>query len=363
MQFFIYVFQQLVDASLNFVVAVAGGIAVGLLAGWLISRIRDRLDDPPVEITVSLFSGYAAYLPAEELGFSGVLAAVTAGIYLGWLAPRISSAHVRMQSTAVWELVVFLFNAVLFIVVGLQLPGILDDLDGYGAAELIGLAAAICATVVGARFAWMFTLPYVVRALDRRPSQVERRVPWRERVVSSWAGMRGAVTLAAALALPLETDAGAPFPERDLLVFLAYSVVLFTVVVQGLTLPVLIRRLDVHEDGGDEESEELRARLAASEAALARLEELRETDWARADTIERVSRSYAFRHRRFAARAGAVEDRDYESRSIAYQRLLHEVIAAQREALLGLRDRHEISGDVMRRVERELDLEEARLEI
>jgi CPA1 family monovalent cation:H+ antiporter len=354
---------SLVDASFDFVLAVAGGIAIGLVAGFLISRIRARLDDPPVEITISLFSGYAAYLPAEELGASGVLAAVTAGIYLGWKAPRISSANVRMQSSAVWELVVFLFNAVLFILVGLQLPTILDGLDGYSVGELVGYAAAICAVVVGSRIAWLFTTPYVIRVLDRRPSQVERRVGASQRLAASWAGMRGAVTLAAALALPLTTDAGAPFPERELLIFLAYSVVLFTVVVQGLTLPGLIRRLDVRDDGDDEEQEEIEARIAASDAAISRLDDLSEADWTRPDTVERVRRSYGFRRSRFAARRGEVEDRDYENRSLAYQRLLQEVIQAQRERLLRMRDEGEISSEVMRRVERELDLEESRLEI
>jgi monovalent cation/hydrogen antiporter len=149
---------SLVDATVDFVVAVVGGIAVGLAAGWLIAQVRARIDDPPVEVTISLFTGYAAYLPAEQLGVSGVLAAVTAGIYLGWLAPRISSATMRMQGFAVWEFVVFLVNAVLFMLIGLQLPSILDDLEGIAAGALIGYAAAVCGVVVGARLAWLFTL-------------------------------------------------------------------------------------------------------------------------------------------------------------------------------------------------------------
>ena len=206
-------------------------------------------------------------------------------------------------------------------------------------------------------------MPYVVRAIDRRPSQVARRVGARARVVNAWAGMRGAVTLAAALALPLTTDSGAPFPERDLLIFLAYSVVLFTVVVQGLTLPWVIRRLDVTDDGDDEAQEEVLARIAASDAAIARLDELVDAEWTRPDTVERLRRSFGFRRSRFAARTGEVEDRDYERRSIAYQRLLQEVIQAQRERLLQMRNEGEISSEVMRRIERELDLEESRLDI
>jgi CPA1 family monovalent cation:H+ antiporter len=354
---------SLFDATLDFVVSVAGGIAVGLIAGLVIARIRAKLDDPPVEVTISLFSGYAAYLPAEQIGVSGVLAAVTAGVYLGWRAPVISSANVRMQSTAVWELVVFLFNAVLFILVGLQLPTVIDQLEGHSAVELLGYSVAMCAAVVGSRALWLFTVPYVLRVIDRRPEQVERRIGVRQRVVAAWAGMRGAVSLAAALALPLTTDSGEPFPERDLLIFITYSVVLFTVVGQGLTLPWLIRRLRVDQEDDDrDEVEELIARVAATDAALARLDDLEGLEWTNNDTVERVRRSYGFRRRRFAARRGEEEDRDYERRSRAYQKLLHEVIQAQREALIALRDEGEISSEVMRRVERELDLEEQRLE-
>ena len=168
----------------------------------------------------------------------------------------------------------FLLNAVLFVLIGLQLPSILDAVSEIEAGTLAGYALATIAAVVGTRFLWVHTTPYVIRALDRRPSQVERRVGWAPRTVVAWSGMRGAVTLAAALALPLETDAGAPLPGRELVIFLAYCVVLFTLVVQGLTLPALIRRLGVVDDGSEEEAEEHAARIAAAEAALAALDGL-----------------------------------------------------------------------------------------
>ncbi|MGH2954741.1 MAG: Na+/H+ antiporter [Solirubrobacterales bacterium] len=355
---------SLFDASVDFVVAVVGGIAVGLVVGAAIAEVRRRLDDVPVEITISLFSGFAAYLPAEELGVSGVLAAVTAGIYLGWLAPRISSAQMRIQGFAVWELIVFLLNAVLFVLIGLQLPSILDAVSGIEIATLAGYGLAVIAVVVGARFVWLFTTPYVIRVLDRRPSQVERRVGATQRVVVGWAGMRGAVTLAAALALPLQTDAGAPFPERELVIFLAYCVVLFTLVVQGLTLPALIRRLGVIDDGAEEEAEEHATRIAAAEAALERLDGLAAEDWTLEDTVERLRGLYSYRRRRFATLSGELEDEDgIAERSLAYQRLMHEVIEAQRAAIVQLRTERLISSEVMRRVERDLDLEESRLEI
>ena len=355
---------SLLDASLEFVVAVVGGIGIGLLVGAVITEIRRRLDDIPVEITISIFSGFIAYLPAEALGVSGVLAAVTTGIYLGWMAPQISTAQMRIQGFAVWELIVFILNALLFVLIGLQLPSILDAVSGIDAGSLAGYALAVIAVVVGTRFLWMFTTPYVIRVLDRRPSQVERRVGPGPRVVVAWAGMRGAVSLAAALALPLETDAGAPFPERDLVIFLAYCVVLFTVVVQGLTLPMLIRRLGVVDDGSDDETEEHAARIAAAEAALEALDGLAEEEWTRPETVERMRRMYAFRRRRFATLRGDLDDEDgIVDQSQAYQRLMHDVIEAQRGALIQMRNEGLVSIEVMRRVERDLDLEESRLEI
>jgi monovalent cation/hydrogen antiporter len=218
--------------------------------------------------------------------------------------------------------------------------------------------------VIGTRFVWSFTMPYVVRALDRRPQQRARRASARFRIVSSWAGMRGAVSLAAALALPLETDAGAPLPGRDLILFITFALILLTVVGQGLTLPALIRRLGVQEDGSAEEAEEVRARLVASRAALERLDELALEEWVRDDTIERVRGLYTFRQRRFKVRAGKLDDDDgIEERSLGYQRLMHELFAVQRRAVVELRNVGTISNDVMHRIERELDLEESRLEV
>jgi CPA1 family monovalent cation:H+ antiporter len=352
------------DAGVEFVGAAAGGIAIGLVVGFVVAEIRRRLDDAPTELTISLLTAYAAFIPADELGLSGVLAAVTTGLYLGWRAPEVASPQTRLQGFAVWEILVFLLNATLFILVGLQLPVITNGLDAYTTGELVGYSALVCATVIGARFAFNFTMPYVIRALDRRPEQRERRVGARQRIVASWAGMRGAVSLAAALALPLETDAGAPLPERDLILFITFALILVTVVGQGLSLPYLIRRLGVREDRAEEEAEEMRARWAASRAALERLDELAIEEWTLDDTIERVRGLYEFRQRRVKVRAGKVQDEDgIEDRSLAYQRLMHELYAVQRRAVVQLRNSGEISSDVMRRIERELDLEESRLEV
>jgi monovalent cation/hydrogen antiporter len=352
---------SLIDASLRFVGAAAGGIAIGLVVGFLICEIRRRMEDPPVEITISLFTGYAAFVPAQQLGVSGVLAAVTAGIYIGWMAPEIASPNMRMQGFAVWNTLIFLLNAVLFVLVGLQLPSVIDGLDGFSTGDLLGYAAAVCAVVIGTRLAWQLVVPYLIRALDRRPGQRERRAGIADRFLVGWTGMRGAVSLAAALALPLATDAGAPFPRRDLIIFLTFAVILVTLVLQGLTLPFFIRRL-AGPDDGEERREELRARLVAAGAALGRLDELADAEWTRDDTVERLRGLYDYRRRRFKAQAGKIEDDGYEDRSQAYQRLIRELIAAQRRAVIVLRNDGDISSDVMHRIERELDLEETRLE-
>jgi CPA1 family monovalent cation:H+ antiporter len=349
---------------LEFFADSAGGIAIGLAVGWVIAAIRTRVSDLNTELTISLCSAYGAFIPADQLGASGVLAAVTCGVYLGFRSPEIASPESRMQAEGLWSILAFLLNAALFILIGLQLPTIVAGLSNRPAGEVIGYAAAVCATVIGMRFAWNFVVTFLIRAIDRRPSQIARRAGWRNRVVASWAGMRGAVSLAAALALPLQTDAGDPLPGRELIQFITFALILVTVVGQGLTLPLMIRRLGVHEDGNEEESEEVRARLVIARTALDRLDELEADDWTREATIERVRRVYEFRQRRFKIRAGKIEDEDgLEDSSLRYQRMMHEVYAAQRGALVGLRNRSEISTEVMRRLERELDLEESRLEV
>jgi monovalent cation/hydrogen antiporter len=351
---------SLLDASVEFLLSGIGGLAIGLVAGRIIREIRRRINDPPTEITISILSGYAAYLPAEELGFSGVIAAVTVGIYMGWYTPELTTPIMRMQGVSVWEILTFLLNAVLFLLVGMQMPSILDDLSGESAGELVAWALLISFTVVGVRMLWQFTAVYVIRAIDRREVQRARRSRWQERVVIGWAGMRGAVSLAAALAVPFETDTGAPFPERDLIIFLAFCVILVTLVGQGLTLAPLIKALGV-EDDGSEQREEVEARVRVAEAALLRLDELGGEDWVREDTIERVRGMYEYRRRRFTARVDGDGDESYEERTDQYLRLMSELFNAQRQELISLRNSLEISDEVRRRIERELDLEESRL--
>jgi CPA1 family monovalent cation:H+ antiporter len=344
------------DAGGLFVVSAGGGVLVGLAVGWLVRQIRLRLDNPPAEITISLFTGYLAFLPAELLGVSAVLAAVTAGIYLGWHTPELTTPQVRLQALAVWEIVQYLLNALLFVLVGLQLPVVLDALEGVSASQLLGYAVLVSVTVILLRFGWVFAVLYAPKRLVRRMSD------WRGAVFISWAGMRGAVSLAAALALPFQTDGGEPFPGRDLIVFLTFAVILVTLVGQGLTLPLVIRTLRLKDDGA-EEREDAKARIRAAEAALERLEELIDEDWVREDTAERVRGSYRFRTTRFRARLDFRDDGAVEARSQDYQRLRRELLDAERATLVELRRTGVISNDVWMRVARDLDLEDERLDI
>ncbi len=353
---------SLADAGLKFVAGAAGGIAIGLAVGWLIAQLRARTADAQTSITISLFSGYAAFIPADAIGASGVLAAVTTGIYMGIRGPSIVPARIRLQGFFFWEMLDYLLNASLFVLVGLQLRGVINRIDGHSGWTFAGWAAAVVGVVILTRIAWVFTITVLIRSIDRRQSQRARRVGWRLRLVAAWSGMRGAVSLAAALAIPLQTDSGKPFPDRDLIIFLTFAVIFGTLVVQGLTMPSLIHRLGITRDAS-EDGEEIRARLVATKAALAQLDRLEQEEWTRDDTIERMRAQYNYRKRRFAARAGKIGDDGYEDRSLAYQQAVQSVLAAQREVLVGLRNEGGISNETMNHVIRDLDLEESRLEI
>jgi CPA1 family monovalent cation:H+ antiporter len=322
-----------------------------------------RLFDPPVEIALSLMIPYAAYLPAEQLHVSGVIAVVTAGLYLGRRSPRILASDARVLGSGVWQILVFVLNGFAFLLIGLSLPTVLRGLSDYRPLELAGLAILVSATVVIARFVWVYPATYLPRWLVPSIRRNDPAPPPRVPFVVAWAGMRGAVSLAAALALPLD------FPERDLILFLAFTVILVTLVGQGLTLPLVLRWLGLRAD--DEEArEESIARTEANEAALRELERLADVWPGHRELIDRVSEEYEHRaSHRPAARAGndgtgsaeaGTADVDHERTE--HLAILGAVISAEREAVIGLRDAAVISDDVLRRIERELDLEELRLQ-
>lgn len=353
---------SLSDAVGTFFVDAVAGIAIGLVVGVVIAEIRRRLDDAPTEITISLLTPYFAYLPAGALGVSAVLAAVTAGVYLGWNSPHLITPMTRIQAFSFWEILVFVLNAALFILVGLELPHVLDAARasyGDGTLALYGVAAA--GTVVLVRFLWVVPGTYLVRALSNRITH-EESLDLGQLVLVGFTGMRGAVSLAAALAIPQVTDSGAPFPERDLIIFLVYVTILITVVGQGLLLGPLIKALTAPEGGEARADREAKARIKAANAAIARIDELIEEDWVRRESAERMRALYDFRIRRFGARFDDGDDGEIEAGSQAYQRLRAKVIEAERAEIIRLRNTGQINDDIMRRIERDLDLEHARLE-
>jgi CPA1 family monovalent cation:H+ antiporter len=348
-------------ATWKFFVSVVGGIGVGLAVGFVIRQIRRRLDHSPTEITIALLSGYVAYLPAEALDVSAVLAAVTVGLYMGWYTPELTNARTRLQGDAVWEITTFVVNAVLFSLVGLELRPIVNGITNHSTGKLVLWAAAASGTVVATRAAWSWTAANlqwrvvpVVRDPDRMPSHSVL-------AVLSWSGMRGAITLAAALALPLSTDAGDRFPQRNLVIFLAFSVIVVTLVVQGLTLPALVRAVNLPTDPREEEEEAL-AWVRATEAGIARLEELHNEPWVKPAVVARLRDTFELRLAQYAARAeGGEKNQKVEKHVRASRRLRRAILDAERDALVELRRSGEISDAVERRVRRELDFEDARL--
>ena len=352
---------SLLHAAGDFVWTVLGGIAVGLVLGRVIRFIRYRLNNPPLEITIAFLTGYVVFLPAAAIGVSGVLAVVTAGVYMGWHTPELTTVDTRLQGEGFWAVFNFLLNALLFGLVGLQLRPILDQLHGRSWQELVGYAALLWFVVVAARFVFGFPIAYVPRWISGSLRERDPTPPWQFISFIGWAGMRGGITLAAALAIPLTVDSGAAFPERSLVVFLAFSVVLSTLVIQGLTLPAVVRVLKLERDDLDER-EDAKARIHAVDAGLARLEELVDEDWVREDTAERMRGAYNFRRTRFGARLDGSDDDGIEMRSQDYQRLRRELLNAERGAVVALRNEGKISEDVMQRVTRDLDLEDSRLD-
>ena len=365
------------QAGLQFIVGAVGGIAVGLAVGWAILWVRRHVsEDPSVQNTISLLTPFTAYLLAEEpshyawkellhlpgeFAFSGVLSVVATGLYLGRRGPYVIAAETRLQGYAFWELVTFLLNGLIFALIGLQLSGIVGRLSEFSVGDLLLYAGIISLTVILVRFLWVFPATYVPRWVSRSLRERDPSPSPRAVTVIAWTGMRGVISLAAALALPLTVEGGAPFPGRDLILFLTFSVILATLVVQGLSLPALIRGLGL-EDDGSQEREEVEGRIEVAQAALARIEELVLEDWVREDTAERMRGLYNYRRSRFSARFDGDED-GIEERSAAYQRFTRELLRAQRRTLIQLRNEGRISDEVMHRIEHDLDLEETRLEI
>jgi monovalent cation/hydrogen antiporter len=338
----------------SFVYVALGGILIGLVVGWIASWVRFHLDDTPVEIAVSLITPYAAYLPAELLGVSGVLAAVTVGLFVGRRASRIMGSEARLAGRAVWESLVFLLTGVVFLAIGFQISSISRQMDRTTVLELAAVGIVVSLALIAVRAVWVFGLN-----LRDLLTKKQRRDRLRESIILSWAGMRGVVSLAAALALPISLPGNAP-AARDAIIIITFTVILVTLVGQGLTLPLVIRavRLGGDADGGHEESH---ARQELIEEALRRIDDLEQKWPDHKPLIDQLRTSYKHRAEH-EEQLHEAPGNEAEQELVEHRQIRSDVIDAQRDALLAMRDRGAIDDDVLRNIERELDLEEIRME-
>jgi len=334
------------SAVVEFLFAAIVGVALGLLTACLYIWIQRRLNNPSVEVLITLLLPFVAYIPVDHIGASGVLAVVAAGLYAGQRDAEIRSAVTRLQAVATWDTLVFVSNGLIFILLGLQLPTILDGVAGRPATLLVRDAAIVIVTVVLVRFVWM------VGVTARFPVEP---LPWNSVPLVAWAGMRGASTLVIALAVPLATNAGTAFPDRAMVIFLTFCVVVVTLIVQGLSLPGLIQHTGLQEDAI--EMEVARTRAAAHAAAVRRLDEL-----ARGKELPNdAARLRAYHERRakqFAARSEGSLDQAAAKRAESEQQLRQELLQAERREIIDMHDRGDISDASLRAVLHDLDLEE-----
>lgn len=340
---------------------IAAGLAVGLVLGFVVDRLERAVDDGPLEIAISILVPYASYFAAEALHASGVLAVVACGLYLSRKSVHFFSPGVRMQARAVWEALTFVLNGVVFVLIGVQLPAVLAGLHRYSWPGLLGMAAIFSLLVIALRLVWVFPSAYIAWWFRTRVQRqkVDRPRP-RYIFIVGWTGLRGVIALAAAMSLPHALANGQPFPNRDLIVFLTFSVILVTLIVQGLSLPPLIRALGM-QSTQLVDPEEFEARRQILEAALARLEELRRDGGGHfADVYDDVAQHYRTRLSTLSGE-GADEHGSTAEHARLYGDLSRELVTLERRIAVDLRNAGRISDEALRRVLYELDLDETRM--
>ncbi|HEY0307853.1 MAG TPA: Na+/H+ antiporter [Acidobacteriaceae bacterium] len=336
---------------------LVAGIGIGVAVGWIVHWVQHHIDHGPIELTLDLISAYAAYIAAEQLHASGVLSVVACGFYLSRKSSSFFSPSVRLQAYALWDTVDFVLNGLVFVLIGLQLPLVLAGLHGYKTTTLVFYAASVNALVIVLRLLWVYPSSYLACIIRTRVRKTpERMPPVKEIFVTGWTGMRGVVALAAVLSLPLTLANGDPFPRRNLLIFLTFSVILVTLVLQGLTLPPLIRALGLDSATGPD-CEEDEARRLMLQAALTYIETTRNPDH------PEVTKVFDDIAGHLQARLAGLQTQPAEGATPHnhYLQISTDLLRIERETALQLRNDGHISDTVLRKLERELDLSETRM--
>ncbi|MNC84477.1 Sodium, potassium, lithium and rubidium/H(+) antiporter [compost metagenome] len=346
---------SLLEASVQFTGVSIGGIVIGVLMGFVFIFIHRHLGDTFIEVLTSMLVPYIAYIAAESVHASGVLAVVAAGLVRGRYAPEIVSADMRIMARSAWNLLVFLLNSLVFILIGIQLSGVAGRLAGHTPWQLFLYATLISAVAILVRFAWIYLATYLPRLLWRPVPGRGPAPPGQEVFIMSWCGMRGIVSLAAALALPLTLNDGTPFPQRDLIIFLTYVVIAATLVLQGLTLAPLIRRLRVGSDWSGQE-EESHAKMALTKAAIAAINGLAAQENIPEALAERIRAEFAEKIS-LVVPAGEV----LHAGADPAKQLRRAAIEAERRELIRIWRENQISDDVLHHIEEDLDYQESRL--
>jgi Na+/H+ antiporter len=349
------------EAAGLFTVIVAGEILWGIGVGWLMLRLRRWVGNPPIEIMLSVLTPFLAYWPPEYLGGSGVLATVTAGLYISWNGPRLISAATRLQGVFFWNFFIYLIEGMVFLITGLQAHTLLSRIGHYPLSELLISAAIISIVVIGSRFVWMYPAAYLPRWLFPSIRRKDPSPPWQWPFALAFTGVRGIVSLAAALAIPFATASGQPFPDRDLILFLTFCVILITLVGQGLLLPPVIRALGLahagHSERRDNRVQEQQARRSAIEAVIAQLEQLASERGLSEKIVEPLRLRYRDRLRRNKHQSDG--DDDHRKLTEVQDEIELLLIAAERQQINELFRDGKLKDEARRRIERELDLREA----
>lgn len=346
------------EAGIEFFVVAVGGITLGLVLGYLFKWVHKITpDNATTDTTLTFLAPFIAYLSAEALEVSGVLAVVAAGLFMSWNSSTVFSQQTRLQATGTWNTAIFMLNGIIFIIIGLELPEVVGAIEESSLLTLIRYGAIVSTTVIVGRLIWVYPGTYIPRLLSRRIREKEPRPSVRLVSVIAWSGMRGVVSLAAALALPLTVNGSAPFPNRNLIIFITVCVIFSTLVLQGLTLRPLIHWMHIKPDEMERHAEE-KARLQLASSIIEFIEENYSLSLSE-EVLARIKTKYEIRIQRMRkdVARNVLEDQQIDE----FQRIQQELLNKERSIILDLRSTANISDETMRRIEYELDLEETRL--